>query len=64
MEDLSVVGLALGTGTPNFGGPAATAGGVVFIGAAMDRYLRAFGRCQRQRVVARPAAGRRHGPRR
>ena len=30
------------TGTPNFGGPIATAGGVVFIGAAMDNYLRAF----------------------
>jgi quinoprotein glucose dehydrogenase len=30
------------TGTPNFGGPIATAGGVVFIGAAMDHYLRAF----------------------
>lgn len=31
-----------GTGTPNFGGPIATATGVVFIGAAMDNYLRAF----------------------
>ncbi|HWA62158.1 MAG TPA: pyrroloquinoline quinone-dependent dehydrogenase [Caulobacteraceae bacterium] len=31
-----------GTGTPNFGGPIATAGGLVFIGAAMDNYLRAF----------------------
>jgi quinoprotein glucose dehydrogenase len=30
------------TGTPNFGGPIATAGGLVFIGAAMDNYLRAF----------------------
>ncbi|HEX3673072.1 MAG TPA: pyrroloquinoline quinone-dependent dehydrogenase [Rhizomicrobium sp.] len=30
------------TGTPNFGGPIATAGGLVFIGAAMDDYLRAF----------------------
>ena len=29
-------------GTPNLGGPIATAGGVVFIGAAMDRALRAF----------------------
>jgi quinoprotein glucose dehydrogenase len=41
-EDLTFIGLALHTGTPNFGGPVATAGGVVFIGAAMDRYLRAF----------------------
>ncbi|WP_297694023.1 pyrroloquinoline quinone-dependent dehydrogenase [Phenylobacterium sp.] len=30
------------TGTPNFGAPIATASGVVFIGAAMDNYLRAF----------------------
>jgi quinoprotein glucose dehydrogenase len=30
------------TGTPNFGGPIATASGVVFIGAAMDDFLRAF----------------------
>jgi quinoprotein glucose dehydrogenase len=30
------------TGTPNLGGPMVTAGGIVFIGAAMDNYLRAF----------------------
>ena len=41
-EDLTPIGFALKTGTPNFGGPVATAGGVVFIGAALDRYLRAF----------------------
>ncbi len=29
-------------GTPNLGGPIATAGGLVFIAAAMDNYLRAF----------------------
>jgi quinoprotein glucose dehydrogenase len=29
-------------GTPNLGGPIATAGGLVFIAAAMDDYLRAF----------------------
>ena len=29
-------------GTPNLGGPIVTAGGLVFIGAAMDNYLRAF----------------------
>jgi quinoprotein glucose dehydrogenase len=29
-------------GVPNLGGPIATAGGLVFIGAAMDDYLRAF----------------------
>jgi quinoprotein glucose dehydrogenase len=31
-----------GTGTPNFGGPIVTAGGLVFIGATLDNYLRAF----------------------
>ncbi len=30
------------SGTPNMGGPIATAGGLVFIAAAMDNYLRAF----------------------
>jgi quinoprotein glucose dehydrogenase len=30
------------SGTPNFGGPITTASGLVFIGAAMDNYLRAF----------------------
>ena len=35
-------GLALDFGTPNLGGPIATGGGLVFIGAAMDDYLRAF----------------------
>jgi quinoprotein glucose dehydrogenase len=35
--------LVLGNvGVPNFGGPVATASGVVFIGAALDNYLRAF----------------------
>lgn len=41
-EELLPLGVALATGTPNAGGPLATAGGLVFIGAAMDRYLRAF----------------------
>jgi quinoprotein glucose dehydrogenase len=34
--------LALPWGSPSLGGPVVTRGGVVFIGAAMDRYLRAF----------------------
>ena len=34
--------ISVGSGTPNLGGPIVTAGGVVFIGAAMDNYLRAF----------------------
>lgn len=41
-EDLAPGGLPLGFGTPNFGGPIINAGGVIFIGAAMDDYLRAF----------------------
>ena len=39
-EALGGIGLALGT--PNFGGPIITDGGVVFVGATMDNYLRAF----------------------
>ena len=40
-EDLAG-GAAFKWGTPNVGGPAITASGLVFIGAAMDNYLRAF----------------------
>jgi glucose dehydrogenase len=29
-------------GTPNLGGPIVTAGGLTFVGSAMDNYLRAF----------------------
>jgi quinoprotein glucose dehydrogenase len=41
-EDLAPLGIAMRFGTPNLGGPLVTRGGVVFIGAAFDRYLRAF----------------------
>lgn len=41
-RDLAPVPIALPWGTPNMGGPLATAGGVVFVGAALDDYLRAF----------------------
>jgi quinoprotein glucose dehydrogenase len=34
--------LLRGTGTPSFGGPIATASGLVFIGAALDDFLRAY----------------------
>jgi quinoprotein glucose dehydrogenase len=34
--------MKVGSGTPNLGGPIVTAGSLVFIGAAMDDYLRAF----------------------
>jgi len=40
-EDLSL-GPGVKLGTPNLGGPVITAGGLVFIGAALDNYLRAF----------------------
>lgn len=36
------LGIALHKCTPNFGGPIAPAGGLVFVGAAMDGYPRAF----------------------
>lgn len=39
---LAPLGLALELGTPNFGGPLVTDGGVLFIGATMDNLLRAF----------------------
>ncbi len=41
-RDLLPIPVSVGAGTPNFGGPIVTAGGLVFIGAAMDNYLRAF----------------------
>ncbi len=41
-RDLAPFGITLKTGTPNFGGPMITASGLIFIGAAMDNYLRAF----------------------
>ena len=40
-EDLAG-GLALDLGTPSIGGPIITGSGLVFIGASMDDYLRAF----------------------
>lgn len=41
-EDLAPGGLSLPLGTPTIGGPIVTAGGLVFIAAAMDDYLRAY----------------------
>ena len=41
-RDLLPVPIPFAFGTPNLGGPMVTAGGLVFIGAAMDNYLRAF----------------------
>jgi quinoprotein glucose dehydrogenase len=41
-EELAPLNIALKTGTPSLGGPLVTAGGLVFIGATLDKYLRAF----------------------
>jgi len=41
-RDLAPVPIGFKTGVPNQGGPIATAGGLVFIAATMDDYLRAF----------------------
>jgi quinoprotein glucose dehydrogenase len=41
-EELNPLGLARRLGTPTIGGPLATASGLIFIGAALDDYLRAF----------------------
>jgi quinoprotein glucose dehydrogenase len=50
---------AMITGTVNLGGPMVTAGGLVFTGAAMDSYLRAFDTDTGKEVwnVALPAGG-------
>ncbi len=42
IRDMAPVPLPIGYGTPNLGGPIVTGSGIVFIGAAMDDYLRAF----------------------
>jgi quinoprotein glucose dehydrogenase len=42
VQDLAPVPLPVKWGTPNLGGPIVTEGGLIFIGAAMDNFLRAF----------------------
>jgi quinoprotein glucose dehydrogenase len=42
IRDISPVPLPIKLGVPNLGGPLVTASGLVFIGATMDDYLRAF----------------------
>ena len=42
VQDIAPVPLPITWGTPNLGGPIVTKGGLIFIGAAMDNYLRAF----------------------
>jgi quinoprotein glucose dehydrogenase len=42
VRDLAPVPLPINWGTPSLGGPIITEGGLIFIAAAMDNYLRAF----------------------
>ena len=42
IRDIAPIPLPIKLGTPNVGGPLVTASGLIFIGAAMDDYLRAF----------------------
>ncbi len=42
VRDIAPVPIPWKLGVPNLGGPLATASGLIFIGAAMDDYLRAF----------------------
>ncbi len=42
VRDIAPIPIPWRLGTPNLGGPLVTASGLVFIGAAMDDYLRAF----------------------
>lgn len=41
-EELAPLGIAFNWGTPTLGGPVGTRGGVVFLGASLDKYLRAY----------------------
>jgi quinoprotein glucose dehydrogenase len=41
-RDIAPIPVSIGWGTPNLGGPIVTGSGLVFVGAAMDDYLRAF----------------------
>ena len=57
-EETNPLGLARRLGLPTLGGPLATASGLIFIGAALDDYLRAFdGASGRQLWRARLPAG-------
>ena len=42
VRDLAPVPLKIKYGVPNLGGPIVTASGLIFIGATMDNYIRAF----------------------
>jgi quinoprotein glucose dehydrogenase len=42
LRDITSIPLPIEVGVPNLGGPLVTASGLVFIGAALDSYLRAY----------------------
>jgi quinoprotein glucose dehydrogenase len=42
LRDVTPIPIPIRVGVPNLGGPLVTGGGLVFIGAAFDHYLRAF----------------------
>ncbi len=42
LRDVAPIPIPITVGVPNLGGPLVTGGGLVFIGAAFDNYLRAF----------------------
>ena len=42
IRDIAPIPLSIGYGVPNIGGPLVTASGLIFIGATVDDYLRAF----------------------
>jgi quinoprotein glucose dehydrogenase len=42
VRDIAPVPIPINYGVPNLGGPVITASGVIFIGAALDNYLRAY----------------------
>ena len=65
VEAMNPLGLARRLGTPTLGGPLATSGGLVFIGAAMDDYLSCAIRCRKTEAPSSgPAACRRRAIRR
>jgi quinoprotein glucose dehydrogenase len=41
-RDIAPLPISLETGTPSLGGPLTTKSGLTFIGAALDKYLRAY----------------------
>ena len=62
VHDMTPLPLPFKVGVPGIGGPMITAGGVAFLGAAVDDYLRAYDLTigkQLWKAGCRPAASRR-----